>query len=130
MSFVGTWTYRSLINNPDLGVSFDDLRFGMGTLVLTEPSLGKVAGSIGGPGWSLALSGEVIPGEPTQVLFTGTGEIGGETWVYSYRGYVVPSWPNGVDQIDALVGSIIRDVPHSGGQAKAGYVASFYAVRQ
>ena len=38
-------------------------------------------------------------------------------------------WPNGVDQIEALVGSLIRTIPHPGGE-EAGLVASFYAVRQ
>lgn len=128
--YVGNWSYRSLLNNPDLSVEFNDLRFGMGTLQLTEPSSGELGGSIGGPGWSLAVTGTAIVGSPDTVVFQGRGEIGGETWVYDYRGYVVPSWPNGVDQIDALVGSIIRVVPHSDGRAKAGFVASWYAVRQ
>lgn len=67
------------------------------------------------------------PGDPVELQFTGKGEVAGETWIYSYRGYVVPNWPNGVDQRDAIVGSV---VPHSHGTAVAGYVASWYAVRQ
>jgi hypothetical protein len=62
--------------------------------------------------------------------FQGSGDIGGETWVYDYVGYLVPIWPNGVEQRPAIVGSVIRTVPHSSGQAKAGYVASFIAVKQ
>ncbi len=129
-SFVGNWTYRSLINNPDLSVEFNDLRFGMGTLNLTEPSGGKIGGTLGGPGWSLDLDGMATEGKPVTVRFQGRGEIGGETWVYDYRGYLVPEWTNGVSQVDAIVGSIIRTVPHSNGQATAGFVASWYAVRQ
>jgi hypothetical protein len=43
---------------------------------------------------------------------------------------LIPIWPNGVDQRPAIVGSVIRMVPHSNGQARAGYIASFIAVMQ
>ena len=129
-NFVGTWSYRSLINNPDLDVPFNNLRFGMGVLELSEPQPDSVGGSLGGPGWSLTLSGTATEGDPTKVRFQGRGVINGETWVYDYLGFVVPDWPNGVDQVDAIVGSIVRTEPHSGGQAEAGFVASWYAVRQ
>jgi len=129
-SFVGTWSYRSLINNPELSTPFNDLRFGMGTLILTEPGAGDVSGTLGGTGWSLDLIGKATPGDPDKIRFQGRGEIGGEIWVYDYLGFVVPDWPNGVNQVDALVGSIVRTEPHSGGQAEAGFVASWYAVRQ
>jgi len=33
--FVGSWSYRSFQNNPDLAVPFNALRFGAGTLALT-----------------------------------------------------------------------------------------------
>ncbi len=128
--FVGTWSYRSLINNPDLSTEFNDLRFGMGTLVLNEPEPSKTSGSLGGAGWSLDLDGTSTAGDPTKVRFQGRGEISGETWVYDYLGFVTPDWPNGVNQVDAIVGTIVRTEPHSGGQAEAGYVASWYAVRQ
>ena len=130
MTFIGTWAYRSLLNNPDLALPFDQLQFGKGTLVLTEPETGKIDGTLGGPGWSLDLDGTAIPGEPATINFTGKAMIGGEPWQYSYLGYVVPNWLNGVDQADTIVGSIIRDIPHSNGAATAGFVASWYAVRQ
>jgi hypothetical protein len=126
----GTWSYRSFVNNPDLSVGFDDLRFGAGSLQIEEPAFGLLSGSLGGAGWRLALSGGVTYGNPFAVRFQGVGEIGGETWVYDYTGYLVPPWPNGVNQRPAIVGSVIRTVPHSGGQAAAGFVASFIAVRQ
>jgi hypothetical protein len=128
--FEGTWSYRSLLNNPDLSVDFNSLRFGMGTLVLSAGKDGSVSGSIGGPGWSLAITGTAKTGDPEQVLLEGRGMIDNEEWVYAYLGYVVPAWPNGVDQRDVIAGSVIRVVPHSNGQATAGFVASFYAVRQ
>jgi len=98
--------------------------------LLTEPEPGQVGGTLGGPGWSLDLSGVMTAGDPVSIRFQGKGEVGGETWIYDYLGYVVPAWPNGIDQTDTIVGTIVRAVPHSGGKAKAGYVATWYAVRQ
>jgi hypothetical protein len=40
------------------------------------------------------------------------------------------STTNGVNQRPALQGSIVRTVPHSDGQAKAGHVSSWIAVRR
>jgi hypothetical protein len=128
--FVGRWTYRSFRNDPELSKAFNDLRFGAGTLVLDEPDYGRLSGSLGDEGWSLSLVGGYTYGNPFALRFQGSGEIGGERWVYDYVGYLVPIWPNGVDQRAAIVGSVIRTVPHNNGQATAGYVASFIAVKQ
>lgn len=129
-SFTGIWSYRSLLNNPDLSVEFNDLRFGAADLVLQEPEPGIVAGSIGGEGWSLSLQGWQTAGTPNTIRFQGVGDIAGERWVYDYHGCLAPHWPNGVDQRPAIVGTIVRTAPHSGGQAQAGLVASWYAARQ
>ena len=102
----------------------------MGTLVLVATAGNGISGSIGGPGWSLAITGTVTPGNPTRLQLEGRGMIENEEWVYAYLGYMVPSWPKGVDQFDAIVGSVIRVIPHSNDQAEAGFVASFYGVRQ
>ena len=40
-----------------------------------------------------------------------------------------PSPHYGIDEIPAIIGTIIRTVDHSNGQAKAGLVATWYAVR-
>ncbi|MGH8565986.1 MAG: hypothetical protein ACREXW_18620 [Gammaproteobacteria bacterium] len=132
--FVGTWTYRSLLNDPDVATDFDKLEFGRGTLVITEASTDTLAGTIGGPGWSLSLHGSFGYGSPMQVRFQGRGCVGGEEWIYDYIGWLVPVWPNSNAQLEraAIVGSVVRTVPHSsnGGTAPAGVVASFYAVKQ
>jgi hypothetical protein len=63
----------------------------------------------------------------------GTGLAGGEEWVYDNDGYVVRPRPNGVNQRMAMVGSIVRTVPHAsgtGGVAPAGVVCSWIAVKQ
>jgi len=130
--FVGSWTYRSLLNNPDVKVDFDKLEFGRGTIVIEEAPMQLLKGTIGGPGWSLTLKGARQYGNPMHARFQGTGKVNGAEWVYDYEGYLVPAWPNGVDQRPAIVGSVIRTIPHPSGKGKvapAGVSASFYAVR-
>jgi hypothetical protein len=130
--FVGNWTYRSFLNDPDINKSFNDLEFGVGTIVIEEAPMRILKGTIGGSGWSLVLKGARQYGNPMQARFQGVGIVNGEKWVYDYEGYLVPHWPNGIDQIPAIVGSVVRTIPHSGSQpgtvAPAGVVCSFYAV--
>src|SRR5262245_30926875 len=128
--FVGKWTYRSLQNNPQLDVDFDKLEFGRATLHIEEDGPATLKGDIGGPGWSLSLHGSFGFGSPMQVRFQGKGTVSGEEWVYDYIGWLVPAWPNSTAALQrpAIVGSVVRTVPHSGGKAPAGVVASFYAV--
>ena len=89
-------------------------------------------GTISGSGWALVLKGARQYGNPMHARFQGVGIVNGEKWVYDYDGYLVPHWPNGVDQIPAIVGSVIRTIPHSGSQpgtiSPAGVVSSFCAV--
>ncbi len=131
--FTGNWTYRSLLNNPDVNQAFNNLEFGRGTIAINEDAMQLLSGVIGGPGWSLTLKGSREYGTPMRVRFQGTGIVNGEQWIYDYEGYLVGHWPNGVQQRPAIVGSVIRTIPHSGSEpgtvAPAGVVASFYAVR-
>ena len=131
--FDGSWTYRSFLNDPDVNKNFDDLEFGRGTIIIEQAPMQALNGTIGGPGWSLVLKGARTYGNPMHARFQGVGVVNGEKWIYDYEGYLVPDWPNGVDQIPAIVGSVIRTIPHSGSQPNtvnpAGVVASFYAVR-
>lgn len=132
--FVGDWSYRSFSNDPDLGKAANDLLFGQGSIRFDEVSASELSGTIGGPGWSLALRGGFGYGSPMQVRFQGTGVVDGEQWIYDYIGWLVPVWPNSTDRLEvpAIVGSVVRTIPHSGGGGglhPAGVVASFYAVR-
>jgi hypothetical protein len=130
--FVGSWTYRSLINNPAVDTDFRLLQFGRGTLIIKVAPMEQLVGTIGGPGWSLELKGARSYGDPMHARFRGTGTVDDEPWVYDYTGWLIPAWPNGVGQVPAIVGSVIRTIPHSAGPGKtapAGEVASFYAVR-
>ena len=131
--FVGKWTYRSLLNDPDINQDFAKLEFGRGTIDIEEAGPAVLTGTIGGPGWSLSLHGSFGFGSPMQVRFQGKGLVGGEQWVYDYIGWLVPAWPNSDATLQraAIVGSVVRTVPHSsgdGGVSPAGVVASFYAV--
>src|SRR6185437_8655807 len=133
--FVGSWTYRSLLNDPAIGTAFNDLEFGRGTLVIAAAAPELLTGTIGGDGWSLALHGSRGYGSPMAVRFQGRGIVGGEEWVYDYIGWLVPVWPNSdaSKQRPAIVGSVTRTIPHPTGKdgkaiAPAGVVASFYAV--
>ena len=133
--FVGSWTYRSLLNDPDVNKQFNDLEFGRGTIVIEDGPEEVLRGTIGGPGWSLALHGSRAYGSPMQVRFQGKGVVSGEEWIYDYIGWLVPVWPNSDDRLQrpAIVGSVVRTIPHSGsngGINPAGVVASFYAVRE
>lgn len=132
--FVGSWTYRSLLNETDPSVAFNDLEFGVGTIMINEGPAELLTGTIGGQGWSLELHGSRAYGSPSQVRFQGKGLVSGEEWIYDYIGWLVPVWPNSTTilQKTAIVGSVVRTIPHSsgtGGVAPAGVVASFYAVK-
>jgi hypothetical protein len=133
--FVGKWTYRSLLNDPDVNLDFGKLEFGRGTISIKEDSPQVLTGTIGGDGWSLTLHGSRAYGSPMQARFQGKGLVAGEEWVYDYIAWLVPVWPNSDATLErsALVGSVVRTLAHSssgGGMAPAGVVASFYAVRQ
>jgi hypothetical protein len=130
--FVGSWTYRSFLNDPDPGRQVNELAFGLGTLVIEEAEDHLLRGTVGGQGWSLALHGSRSYGYPMQARFQGTGRVGNEDWAYDYLGWLVPAWPNSNSQLqrDAIVGSVVRTLTHSRGAAAAGFVGSFYAVRQ
>lgn len=129
----GAWTYRSFLNDADPTLSFDELEFGQGTLILEPGPANVLGGTIGGPGWQLKLQGSIAYGNPYSVWFQGKGVVSGAEWIYSYVGYLSPHWPNGVDQVPALVGTIVRDIPHpsgNGGVSPAGVVASWIAVKR
>jgi hypothetical protein len=129
-TFFGTWTYRSLLSNPDINVDFDKLEFARATLVLDDAPVGVLRGRLSFGDDFLTLRGNLTYGNPFTARFQGKGGTEGtKGWVYDYLAFLVPSWPDGVDQRPALVGSVIRTVPHSDGKAKAGVVASFVAVR-
>jgi FtsP/CotA-like multicopper oxidase with cupredoxin domain len=128
----GVWTYRSLVNDPVLFTPFEQLRFGEGQLQIETVDRDVLRGRLSfGSDLGLKLEGSVEPGPPMTIRVQGRGDQPGTNdWAYDYIGYLVPDWTNGRGQVDAIVGSVIRVQPHSNGQAPAGFVASFIALRQ
>ena len=126
----GNWAYRSFYNDPDLNKSTDSILLGSGTLEIKDARLQVLTGVIGGDGWSLDLQGARSYGDPMSAWFTGTGVVDGSQWQYDYICYLVPHWPIGKDQVPALVGSVVRAIPHPGGGDSihpAGVVGSWFA---
>ncbi len=70
-----------------------------------------------------------LVGSPPHVHIVGKGRPGTSTehLFYDYDGALTRHWPNGVKQVAAITGSVIRVKPHDG--EPAGLVASFIAVK-
>jgi hypothetical protein len=132
----GKWTYRSFHNRPalvgDNAQAALDLIFAEAVFTF-EVSGTSLKGAIDWQGGGLDLKGQIQPANgkvPLSVAIVGSGRPKSSTdgWEYDYRGSLAYQWPNGVNQVPALVGTVIRAKPHSG--EPAGYVASFIAVKQ
>jgi hypothetical protein len=131
----GSWHYRSFINESKPVSDLNTILFGEGDLVLDESKTGVLSGTgdFGG-GDTMRYEGAVTHGGWITVRFQGVGTgAKNKDWLYDYVGVVVPQWPNGVSQVQTIVGSVVRSAPHSngsGGTAPAGRVASFIAVKK
>jgi hypothetical protein len=110
-----------------------NLVFGEGLMTFGQPSANNIAGTVDfGGGFVLDLKGtmQTTAAGDIAVDLVGTGRPGTptENWEYDYKATTTPKWPNGIDQVPTLVGTLIRAKPH--GTAKAGVVASFIAIKQ
>jgi hypothetical protein len=137
----GKWTYRSFHNNP-VPVADDPrtapekalaLIFAEAVFTFEIPSSTTLKGAIDWPGGGLDLQGTIQPGTASagpvvDIVGTGRPDTGTAGWEYDYRGQLAYQWPNGINQVPALVGTVIRAKPH--GTSPAGYVASFVAVKR
>ena len=127
ISLAGTWAYRSYRNTKAQPV------FGAGIFTFTRPSRGKIQGTLDmGNKLVLDLKGTVTAAAgnaPLTVHIIGNGRPKTKTdgWEYDYHGVLGFHWPNGVDQVPSLVGTILRAKPHNG--EPAGVTASFIAVK-
>ena len=129
--FKGNWTYRSLRNLP-MGTPFTNLKFAEAVMRFQRISGDSIFGVLDmGPGYALNLKGKITSSNNSISFYIqgdGVPNTGTANWEYDYQGYVTPKWTNGVNQVDACTGSLIRTKPHDG--AKAGETASFYMIRQ
>jgi hypothetical protein len=132
----GHWTYRSYRNVTNL-VGDDQqaalgLIFGEGVFELRQSGDGQVEGGLGmEAGYALRITGSVgTDGNGTAFTLIGEGLDGTATagWRYDYRGIVGYMWPDAVDQIPSMLGTVVRVKAH-GLDSPAGYTASFVAVR-
>jgi hypothetical protein len=102
-------------------------------MTFDPPIANSVTGNFDmGGGYVLDLKGTMqtsSSGDIAVEIF-GTGRAGTKTenWEYDYKASTTPKWPNGVNQVPSLVGTVIRAKPHDGGAA--GVVASFIAIKQ
>ena len=132
---LGTWTYRSFLSDPDINTDFDALEFGRGNIQINDGPAQTLDGKIYGPGWELKLAGALSYGNPFALTFQGSGCVGGAEWIYNYQGFLVPNWVDGIEQRPAIIGSIVRVIPHPTGPnnkstAPKGVVAQWIAVKQ
>ena len=129
--FIGNWTYRSLRNLP-MGTPFTNLKFAEAVMRFQRTSGDSVFGVLDmGPGYALNLKGKLTTSNDATTFYIqgdGVPNTGTANWEYDYKGFVVPKWKNGVKQVDACTGSLLRAKPHDG--APAGETASFYMIRQ
>lgn len=136
-SLVGRWTYRSFFNNPTpvgrdadkaLGLIFAEALFDF-----RADSPTRLVGVIDWGSGGLDLEGEVTPttgAAPLIISIVGNGSSKKNTagWRYDYHAHGAYSWPNGINQVPALIGSVIRVNAH--GANPAGDTASFIAVKR
>jgi hypothetical protein len=135
--FAGTWTYRSFLNNPALTngdpQKIAALLFAEATWTVKDTAPAVFDGELSfGPSNVMDLKGTITPGQkgnPAHVHIVGKGRPGTSTehLFYDYDGSLTEHWPNGVNQVPAITGSVIRVKPHDGNPA--GLVASFIAVK-
>lgn len=135
--FAGTWTYRSFVNNPEPTNGdphkLQALLFAEGQWIVEDtPGTGLIGTLSFGADAVMDLKGTVLPaqpGLPARLHVVGSGRPGTSTehYFYDYDGALTEHWPNGVGQIAAFTGSVIRVQPHNG--EAAGLVASFITVK-
>jgi len=138
-ALAGKWTYRSFLNDPTLigddpKTAADNLLallFAEAVFTFEIPTDTTLKGKIDWTGGGLDLQGTIRQGDGVPIVeIVGTGRPYTDTagWEYDYHGQLAYPWPNGVNQVPAIVGNVIRAKPH--GDNPAGVVASFIAVRQ
>lgn len=128
---LGEWHYRSFLNQKAVEI------FGEGVIWITQADAAglKGTGTFGTPGeYDVEFTGFCGFGIPVTIHMRGigTGTLNRGKWIYDYVGYLVPAWHQGVMQVPAIVGSVVRTQTYEddGKQPQpAGVVASFIAVR-
>ncbi len=128
----GNFVYRSLQNNTLIGESFLKLKFGEGSMTIKQQESGRITGEfVMSDDFRMSLEGVISSiGDTFRLRMTGKGipKTATAGWIYDYDGFVTPKWTNGINQLQTIIGSVIRTVDH--GNAKAGQTATFYMVKR
>lgn len=131
-TFIGNWTYRSLHNIPNEVEDFNDLRLWQAELTLEEDGPNLIKGKISSGDYILNIHGAVDISENISIItFRAVGIENTITagWVYDYSGFIYKDWPDGDQQRPAIVGTVLRKVPHDP-ERLAGQTFSFVAVNK
>ena len=134
---VGTYTYRSFINEPGIVGDFSKLEFAEAELTLFSALDGTISGMLSWPTNDddseravMDIAGEIAIPEPLLIRLEGIGRKGSaiEDFDYKYELTLARHWPETTSPKTCLVGSVIRAKNH--GTAKAGVTASVIAVKR
>lgn len=133
----GEWVYRSMHNIPNENIPFceqdsleckNNLEFATAIMRLASKD-GIIDGELDMGKWGkLKVTGQFNSKTNFNITGNGLKNTSTEGWIYNYNGYIIPKWQCGIDQKDALVGSVIRSADH--GTSLKGKVASFYMVKK
>ncbi len=110
------------------------LVFGEGVMTFDPPAGNAITGNLDmGGGYVLDLKGTMQSQAGTgivtlEIFGTGRDKTPTANWEYDYKAFMAPKWPNGINQIPAFVGTVIRAKPH--GTSPAGVTASFVSIKQ
>jgi hypothetical protein len=111
----GHWTYRCYRNDPTLVGGDAAAALGMilaeGVLDLEPDGEGRFRGAAGAAnGDAMTVEGTVLAGDGDDYAMTGLGISGTATagWRYHYRCRRAYRWPEGQDQRESLVGTVLR----------------------
>jgi hypothetical protein len=138
----GKWTYRSFYNDPMQVLDSPDedtaakkllsLMFAEAVFTFQIPDDATLTGAIDWGTGGLDLEGKISNqgGALTvHIIRSGRPNTGTKDWEYDYHRALAYQWPNGVNQVPAIVGTVLRAKQH-GVNNPAGVTASFIAVRQ
>lgn len=133
----GDWVYRSMHNVPDENIPFceqdstnckNNLEFATAIMRLNVKD-GIIDGELDMGQWGkLKMTGKGLGNSKFEIRGNGIPNTSTEGWIYDYYGIIIPKWENGIEQADALVGSVIRSADH--GTSLKGKVASYYMVKK
>jgi len=114
--FLGDWTYRSFINDPDISKDFHDLEFGRGELVIEDFAPGSFNGRlVFSDTYQFKLSGSSsLDHPPFSVRFQGVGDTAdSQGQIYDYIGYLVPDLRQAARHalLALTPGAVNQDIP-------------------